>query len=253
MEIDNKTSNRLIILSGPSCVGKTPLIRAFAKIHPQISNSIKKIILYNSREIRPDETDGVDYYFRKRTEIKKMKKNDQYLVMDIRGDLQAVDINELLELLAKSDVFFEGNTFTAKKLIDLPQIDGQNKLSIFLSPLSQSEIINLKSSPVNINLADFITEMMRMKLVNRAKRFNQEITSSVKDNLNKRAADAYQELKLAWQFDHIIPNRDGEDSENWQNITKSSSDAYIALKTFTLLLIGGKPKHAEKWPENLLP
>jgi guanylate kinase len=181
-----------------------------------------------------------------------MKKNEQYLVMDIRGDMQAFDINELLELLEKSNVLFEGNTLIGKKLVDLPQIDVQNKLSIFLSPLSKAEIINLKSSPVIINLADFVKEMMRMKLVNRAKKFNQEITPKVSDNINKRAADAYQELKIACQFNYIIPNRDGEDSENWKQLKNKATDAYKALQTFTLLLIGGRPKHAEKWPENLL-
>ncbi|MFC2088919.1 guanylate kinase [Calditrichota bacterium] len=252
MDSNSQIKGRLIILSGPSCVGKTPLARAFAKLHPQINNALQKVILYNSRNLRPNETDGIDYNFRKRKDIEKMRKRKLFLVMKVRDDLQALDIKELLKQLHEGDVFFEGNTFIGKKLLSHPKLKDIEKLSIFLSPLSKSEMLNLKSSPANINLADFITEMMRMKLLNRAKKYNQELTSSTLENINKRAADAYEELKFAWQFDYVISNRDGEDSKNWQHITQSASDAYKALQTFTLLLIGEKPKLAEKWPENLL-
>ena len=35
------------------------------------------------------------------------------------------------------------------------------------------------------------------------------------ENIEKRASSAYRELHEAHYFQHVIPNHDGEDSENW--------------------------------------
>ena len=36
------------------------------------------------------------------------------------------------------------------------------------------------------------------------------------EDIEKRASSAYRELQEAWRFDHVIPNHDGEDSDNWE-------------------------------------
>ena len=60
---------RLVILSGPSCVGKGPLHAALKKFHPEIVARTPKFVLYDSRAPRPGEIDGVDYHFRSRAVI----------------------------------------------------------------------------------------------------------------------------------------------------------------------------------------
>jgi guanylate kinase len=50
--------NRLIIFSGPSCVGKSPLAKAFARFYPEQHASMQSLVLYNSRSPRPGETNG---------------------------------------------------------------------------------------------------------------------------------------------------------------------------------------------------
>jgi guanylate kinase len=99
------TDGRLVILSGPSCVGKSPL----AKFYPELRKRLQPLVLYNSRDPRPGEVDGVDYHFRSREQIENFKAKDHFVVMDVRGDLQALDLQELSASLAKGDVFFEGN------------------------------------------------------------------------------------------------------------------------------------------------
>ena len=54
---------RLIILSGPSCVGKSPLYAALKKFYPQLASRLTKLVLYDSRSARPGEVDGVDFHF----------------------------------------------------------------------------------------------------------------------------------------------------------------------------------------------
>ena len=88
-------TGRLVILSGPSCVGKSPLKRALARFHPQVWSRLTKLVLFNSRAPRPGEVDGEDYHFRTRHQIEAMRSDPRYAVLDVRGDLQAVNVEEL--------------------------------------------------------------------------------------------------------------------------------------------------------------
>ena len=138
-------NNRLVILSGPSCVGKSALSKALARFHPEIYRTLPPLVLYNSRNARPGETDGVDYHFRTREDIESFNGNDRYVVMDVRGDMQALDLQELLYSLENNNVFFEGNPFVGRTLQTHPALAGLNRLSIFMSPLSRDEILFLKT------------------------------------------------------------------------------------------------------------
>jgi guanylate kinase len=48
--VTNEPNGRLVILSGPSCVGKSPLAKALAKFYPEIRKTLQPLVLYNSRE-----------------------------------------------------------------------------------------------------------------------------------------------------------------------------------------------------------
>src|SRR5262245_22185311 len=95
-------TGRLVILAGPSCVGKSPLAKALARFYPELSRRLQPVVLYNSRTPRPGESDGVDYHFRSRSDVEVFRREpERYVVMDVRGDLQALDLTELDALLAK--------------------------------------------------------------------------------------------------------------------------------------------------------
>jgi hypothetical protein len=102
---------RLVILSGPSCVGKSPLRTALTKFHPELWGRLQKLVLFNSRVPRPGEREAVDYYFRSRAHVEELRSKGSYAVLDVRGDVQAVDVEALKTLLQRGDVFFEGNPF----------------------------------------------------------------------------------------------------------------------------------------------
>ena len=107
---------KLIILSGPSCVGKGPLIVAVKKFHPHLMEGLEKLIVYNSRVPRPGEMNGVDYFFCRRDVIEEFHKNFRYLVLDVRGDLQAIDLEQLQKDLKRTTLFFEGNPIMVNAL-----------------------------------------------------------------------------------------------------------------------------------------
>jgi guanylate kinase len=248
-----KKNGRLVVFSGPSCVGKSPLAKALSRLHPQLHKSLKPLVLYNSRAARPGETDGVDYYFRPRTEIEALKGKDGYVVMDVRGDLQALDLQELRQSLSKGDVFFEGNPFFGGLLLTHPSIAEVNRLSIFMSPLSRSEVLFLKAAKPGVSLPDLVTDVMRRKLLRRTRRQKGELSLRDLENIEKRASSAYAELKEAHRFQYVIPNHDGEDSENWDAFYYPLGDARAALDAFVSLLKNEKLPVLESWEEDLLP
>lgn len=246
-------SRRLVILSGPSCVGKSPLDKALAKLHPELRHGLRKLVLYNSRAPRPGEVEGVDYHFRLRSQIEALRAESRYAVLDVRGDLQALDIEELRALLKESNALFEGNPFVGRALQTHPSLAGINRLSIFLSPLSKEEVIYLQAPERNVSLPDLVTEIMRRKLLRRTRRQKLELSAKDLENIERRAASTYRELKEAWHFDYVIPNHDGEDSDNWEAFYYPLGDARKAVKAFAGLLEGMVPPEVEKWEEELIP
>ena len=245
-------TNKLIILSGPSCVGKTPLVKAFKKLYPEQAASLKKIVLYNNRLPRLNEKDGDDYYFTEQEEIEEMRKKENFIVVEVRGDLQALDVTALLKQLDNNNVFFEGNTYIAKTLLQHPLLKKINKLSIFLSPFSKDEVLKLNSDLGEKEFENYVFETMKSKLIHRTEEFRQELTDEVLENINKRAADAFPELKDAWIYDFVIPNHNSEGSENWEEPISHDSDVFLAIKEFSILLKNEKQQISEKWERDFV-
>jgi guanylate kinase len=242
-----------VILSGPSCVGKSPLEKALAKFYPQLRQALQKLVLHNSRAPRPGEVQGVDYHFRTRAQVEALRAESRYAVLDVRGDLQALDVEELRALLQESNALFEGNPFVGRALLTHPALAGIRRLSIFLSPLSKEEIIYFKAPERHVSLPDLVTEIMRRKLLRRMRRQKLELSAKDLENIEARATSAYRELKEAWQFDYVIPNHDGEDSDHWEAFYYPIGDARKALSAFAGLLEGTVSPDTEKWEEDLIP
>jgi len=242
-----------VILSGPSCVGKSPLDKALRRLYPELHACLHKLVLYNDRAPRPGETDGVDYHFRSHAQLEALKAQARYVVVEVRGDWQALDLEQLAALLQKGDAFFEGNPFVGRVLQTHPRLASLPRLSVFLSPLSREEIVYLQAPERHVNLPEFVTDVMRRKLLRRTRRQKGELSFKDLENIEKRAASAYRELKEAWHFDYIVPNHDGEDSDNWEAFYYPLGDARKALNVFAALLRGESAPGVEQWPAGLLP
>jgi guanylate kinase len=245
--------HRLVILSGPSGVGKSPLEKALQRFYPELSNRLQRLVLYNSRAPRPGETDGVDYHFRSREQIESLRSDSHFVVLEVRGDLQAVDIQRLSDKLTTHDALFEGNPFIGSILRTASRLTQVPKLSVFLAPLSREEITELKRPDRSVSLPDLVTDVMRRKLLRRTRRQKLELSGADLTNIEKRAASAYREMQEAWQFEYVIPNHDGEDSEHWDAFYYPIGDARRSLHAFAALLQEQTSPYAEKWEKGLLP
>jgi len=244
---------RLIILSGPSCVGKSPLYAALKKFYPQLAGRLTKLVLYDSRSARPGEVDGVDFHFRTREYIEGLRGKEGFTVFEVRGDLQVLDTRELEEKLAASDVYFDGNPYIASGLLDFIEKHATQYLSVFLSPLSRDEVLEFKAPGRSTSLPDLLTDMMRRKLLRRTTRQKGLLSRQDLENIEVRAASAYGELKQAWRCNYVIPNHDGEDSDNWDAFYYPAGDARQALLAFAGLIEGKKPAWVETWERDLVP
>ena len=246
-------SGRLVILSGPSCVGKSPLFACLSKFYPELKKQLHRLVLVNSRDPRPGEIDGVDYHFRTRGQVEALRKDDRYVVLEVRTDLQALDIEELESLLRQGNAFFEGNPYVARALQTHPRLANLHRLSVFLSPLSKEEIEYLRMPERNVSLQDLVTDIMRRKLLRRTRRQKGELSAADLREIETRASSAYRELQAAWHFQYVIPNHDGEDSENWDAFYYPIGDARKALLAFVGLLRGSVQPGVETWGEDVLP
>ncbi len=241
-----------VIISGPSCIGKTPLRRALERHDPELSGKLKRPVFYTSRSPRPGEKEGADYRFRPRTVLERMRGKKGTLVFDVRGDLHALDEQELSDALKFSDALFEGSPFVAKPLLAHPALSGIEKVSVFLSPVTREELLAFRTLHGKAAVPGLIAEMVRKKLLRRTQR--QKGILSLPDllDIEKRAKSAYRELKEAHLFDHVLPNHDGEDSENWDAFPAPIGDARRTLLALVDILKGVKPACSEKWEKRLL-
>jgi len=237
---------KLLILAGPSCVGKSPLWKAVQRLYPERARALRPVVLYNSRAPRPGESDGVDYHFRQRDEIENLREHGRYVVLEVRGDLQALDIEELRGVLRSGDCLFEGNPFVGHLLATEERLAEVPRLSVFMSPLGREEILDLRARD-DVDLEEMVQEMMRRKLVKRMTIQKGELGQEDLDEIERRSGSAFRELQMAHDFDWVITNHDGEGSDNWTLAPVPIGDAGRALKAFLDLLSGERCDWLERW------
>jgi len=242
---------QLIILCGPSCAGKTPLKKAFSHFFPDLYENLIPLILYNSRSPRPGEKNGVDFFFRDYDRINQLRHKRSYALISVHNDLQAINLIQLRHLVKNNDVFYEGNTRVGRFLQTEIILSDLCIKSVFLSPLSAKEITQLKQQKGK-RLQDRVEDLMRTKIIRRADRLGIKKDDHFFVDTNRRAADAFWELKEAWHFDHIIPAPDGEESTHWSLDTYPVAAAGETLEAFVAILQNNSHPLIEIWDENLI-
>lgn len=171
--------NNLIVISGPSGVGKSTIIRRVLE-SPELKNALRFSISATTRAPRPGERDGADYYFLSNEQFDAHVENDGFLewakVHDSRygtlrseiGKAAAEDKDLLLEL----DV--QGGASIKRSFPDA--------LLIFLSAPDSS---------------------LRTRLEKRPSALSEE---KLRHEINLRLNNAQAEMQQADYYDHIVLN-----------------------------------------------
>ena len=167
-----KFRSNFVVLSAPSGGGKTTIARMLVKKHENVSISISA----TTREKRPREEEGKDYYFLSKSEFNKNIQMDNFLEHEeVHGDFYGTLKNRVEELVKQGQIV-------------IFDIDVNGALSI------------KKSYPEAILL--FVKPPSLEELKTRLKRRKSESDEAI----NKRLSRIEFEYKKSEAFDHIIIN-----------------------------------------------
>jgi guanylate kinase len=134
-----KFQSKFIVLSAPSGGGKTTIAKMLVKRHDEMSISISA----TTREKRPLEEEGKDYYFLSKSEFTENIQNDNFLEYEeVHGDYYGTLKNRIEDLVRKGrtvifDIDVNGAISIKKK--------SSEAILIFIKPPSLDELkIRLK-------------------------------------------------------------------------------------------------------------
>lgn len=128
-----KDTPLMIIISGPSGVGKDSVLRALKKLDLPLHH----VVTANTRKPRPDEIEGVDYFFVSKEKFREMIKNDELLeYSEVYQDYKGVPKSEVRKAIRTGkDVILRLDVQGAEKLKKLYP----HSILIFLVPSNQED------------------------------------------------------------------------------------------------------------------
>lgn len=177
---ESPSLGKLIVLTGPSGVGKGTLMQKLLQLHPELYYSVSA----TTRSPRPGEINGQNYYFITRSQFEKL-----------------VAQGELLEWAE-----FAGNYYGTPRAAVLEQIQS-GKLVILEIELEGAR--QIKASYPNA-LSIFILPPSFSELEKRIRGRGQDSQEAIARRLNR----AQEEIEAAAEFDLQIVNDDFETALN---------------------------------------
>ena len=169
----------LILISGPSGTGKGTVCDLLRKNHPAISSSISA----TTRQPRPGEQDGVNYYFYDKEKFRQM-----------------IDAGELLEW---AEVY--GNYYGTPKQKVLDRLNAGE--DILLEIDTQGALNVMKAVPEGLFI--FLLPPSLEELANRLKGRGTE----TEESLQRRLGAAVDEIKIAHNYRYVVVNDKVEAAE----------------------------------------
>jgi guanylate kinase len=163
--------NLVFIITGPSGVGKSTIIKLLLNSLPDVHFSVS----YTTRPPRPNEENGVDYYFVSQDEFESMIKKDKFIEWaEVHGFLYGTSYSEIEKAFSEGkdlilDVDIQGAGAIKRKITDA--------VTVFVLPPSW--------------------EALKERL---------SLRENNKEVVEKRLKRAKEELKEWKNFDYVIIN-----------------------------------------------
>jgi guanylate kinase len=193
----------LIVISGPSGVGKDTIARAVIDNRP---DSFYFVVTATTRPPRINEVHGVDYYFVSNDEFARMIDENELLEYAVvYNDFKGIPKQHIREALSSGkDVIMRVDVqgaATIRKLLP-------NAIRVFLTTESESELIS--------------------RLIERK--------SEAPEDLSLRIATARQEMRRIQEFDYWVVNREGKLDEAVQHILSIIDAAHCRVEQAPIVL-----------------
>lgn len=190
----------LFVFSGPSGVGKGTIMRDFIAAHPE-ENFIS--VSATTRKPRPEEKNGVHYFFMSESEFIKLAESGGMLeYANFSGNYYGTPKGPVFQMLSEGkNVFLEIEVQGAAKIKSIcPQA-----ILIFVMPPDMNEL--------------------RRRLVDR--------NTEDPETIELRLGNAKREIEQAKNYDYVIVNNTIEDAvEKLTAIVTSSKHTYDNMKNF---------------------
>jgi guanylate kinase len=204
--------SRLIILSGPSGVGKGPIISWMKKIYFERQNkndqnlssdsyvdnegfTLYEARVYKSKTARTVEASG-ERIIRDEEELNGYE-------FDCRGARQGIDLLELDHALKRYDAVLLEVYYKAFKFLKDKYQDDLEFVSAFISPLDKEEIEILQKDE---KLEKFLPDLLLDSLVERAKLDKKVVNRELIENLCIRAEDSIREIDFSYNYGNRLSN-----------------------------------------------
>ncbi len=178
----------LVVISGPSGVGKDTVLHVLKERQPKTPRHY--VITYKSRARRPDEVDGVDYYFVGTDRFARLRNEDAFLeTADVYGQWSGTPIDQVMAALeAGKDVVLKVDVQGARSV----RQKVPNAVLIFVAPESSAAL--------------------RHQLIGRNTEDGEE--------LQRRLAAADLEMASQPEFDYVVVNRTDRAAETAEEIER---------------------------------
>ncbi len=163
---------KLFVLSGSSGVGKGTVISGFLKRNPSYSLSIS----CTTRKMRPDETEGVNYFYLTREEFEKSVQNDEFL--------------EWAE--------FAQNLYGTKRAFVEKCLNNGKDLILELETIGALKVKDQMPDAVLIFIAPPSFEELEHRLRNRH--------TEDEETIQKRLSEVRAEIERSKKYDYVIVN-----------------------------------------------
>ena len=203
-------NGKLFVFAAPSGAGKTTLVQAVVRKHPE---RLRFSISYTTREPRKNEANGVDYLFINKEEFKRLR-----------------DRGELLEYAEVFDNYYA----TSRSQVEAYLQDGRNVIL---------EIDWQGARQVRESMPECITIFIFPPTLEELERRLRDRRTDSDDVIARRLRDALSDMSHWDEFDHVIINDKLDEAvADLEKVLDGSGDssatANAALRDAALRIIG---------------
>ena len=170
----SNSAGKLFVFAAPSGAGKTTLVHAVVRKHPQLRFSIS----YTTREPRRNEANGVDYFFIDEEEFERLREQ-----------------GEMLEFAQVFDYFYA----TSRSQIEAHLADDRNVVL---------EIDWQGARQVRESMPDCVTIFILPPSIGELQRRLRNRRTDKASVIQRRLRDAKSDMSHWDEFDHVIINDD---------------------------------------------
>ena len=176
---NTKNKGKLVVISGPSGVGKSTLLHRLFQEHP---DKVSFSVSYTSRNPRNGETHGKDYYF---TDTETFRKK--------------IESNDFLEWACVHDNYYG----TGKTEVEEILLSGKNCI-LDIDVQGADSVRNTKIPAIFLFIAPENIEVLKSRLEKRG--------TESQEAIERRLKNAIGEIAQKDKYDYVIINKDLDDA-----------------------------------------